>query len=141
MTDIFPFLDENLSIEILRSYKSIDIEISDKIKLKILNNTKLSLDSKKISSLKNKINISDKVDLINLLQNSSSGISVRSLANYYLGIRNDLLQISRANFKNRKILVVKNDFFNDCIILPFEPMFYISLDKNVILNFYEIKLK
>jgi hypothetical protein len=138
MTDIFPFLDENLSIEILRSYKSIDIEISDKIKLKILNNTKLSLDSKKISSLKNKINISDKVDLINLLQNSSSGISVRSLANYYLGIRNDLLQISRANFKNRKILVVKNDFFNDCIILPFEPMFYISLDKNVILNFYEI---
>jgi len=135
MTDIFPFLDENLSIEILRSYKSIDIEISDKIKLKILNNTKLSLDSKKISSLKNKINISDKVDLINLLQNSSSGISVRSLANYYLGIRNDLLQISRANFKNRKILVVKNDFFNDCIILPFEPMFYISLDKNVILNF------
>jgi hypothetical protein len=138
MTDIFPFLDENLSIEILRSYKSIDIEISDKIKLKILNNTQLSLDSKKISSLKNKINISDKVDLINLLQNSSSGISVRSLANYYLGIRNDLLQISRANFKNRKILVVKNDFFNDCIILPFEPMFYISLDKNVILNFYEI---
>ena len=138
MTDIFPFLDENLSIEILRSYKSIDIEISDKIKLKIVNNTKLSLDSKKISSLKNKINISDKVDLINLLQNSSSGISVRSLANYYLGIRNDLLQISRANFKNRKILVVKNDFFNDCIILPFEPMFYISLDKNVILNFYEI---
>ena len=138
MTDIFPFLDENLSIEILRSYKSIDIEISDKIKLKILNSTKLSLDSKKISSLKNKINISDKVDLINLLQNSSSGISVRSLANYYLGIRNDLLQISRANFKNRKILVVKNDFFNDCIILPFEPMFYISLDKNVILNFYEI---
>jgi hypothetical protein len=138
MTDIFPFLDENLSIEILRSYKSIDIEISDKIKLKILNNTKLSLDSKKISSLKNKINISDKVDLINLLQNSSSGISVRSLANCYLGIRNDLLQISRANFKNRKILVVKNDFFNDCIILPFEPMFYISLDKNVILNFYEI---
>ena len=138
MTDIFPFLDENLSIEILRSYKSIDIEISDKIKLKILNNTKLSLDSKKISSLKNKINISDKVDLINLLQNSSSGISVRSLANYYLGIRNDLLQISRANFKNRKILVVKNYFFNDCIILPFEPMFYISLDKNVILNFYEI---
>ena len=96
------------------------------------------MDSKKISSLKNKINISDKVDLINLLQNSSSGISVRSLANYYLGIRNDLLQISRANFKNRKILVVKNDFFNDCIILPFEPMFYISLDKNVILNFYEI---
>jgi hypothetical protein len=138
MTDILSLLNDNLNIEILRSYKSIDIEISDKIKLKILNNAKLSLNSKKISSLKNKINISDKVDLINLLQNSSSGISVRSLANCYLGIRNDLLQISRANFKNRKILVVKNDFFNDCTLLPFEPMFYISLDKNVILNFYEI---
>ena len=138
MTDILSLLNDNLNIEILRSHKSIDIEISDKIKLKILNNAKLSLNSKKISSLKNKINISDKVDLINLLQNSSSGISVRSLANCYLGIRNDLLQISRANFKNRKILVVKNDFFNDCTLLPFEPMFYISLDKNVILNFYEI---
>jgi hypothetical protein len=131
----------SVSTEYIRSNKFFDLEISDTYKNSIVTIPGYKVSLKKVFCGENSVNILDKIDLLHGIDKNPEGLSVRSIIDSYQGIKNDLMELTKQNDKNRKFLVVENDFLYDFIIWPFDKRHYLQANQAVILGWHSINRK
>jgi len=138
--DVLHFIRKHASIssEYIRTTQFFDIEISDMDKNSILHIPGYKISLKKVFCSANLLTIRDKIDLLQMIYKDSEGLSVRSTLGSYRGIKNDWREIVKQNDKIRKFLVIKNDFFNDYSVWPFDPIHYFQAHPKVIVAWHTL---
>lgn len=124
----YPFyFNKKINSETLRFTDGIDIEISDKIKKKpCYLFESVNVFGKENANILGNSFLREKSDLINLIDSSNKGISIKYLLNSYVNIKEDLLDIVKYKEKERILILIKGRDLENLTIYPFNPKFWVK---------------